>query len=108
MLGETFATWLNTVSEEWVADAIRETGAAGAKSTKYLKAILERWQLDGRDTDRGAPAKRAPEPVKDGSWLKQHVVPPRATPEELARGEAEYEANREARKAEMAALGVIE
>lgn len=32
----------------WMLDAIAETGAAGAKNLRYLRAIVDRWKLEGR------------------------------------------------------------
>ncbi|MBI5289936.1 MAG: DnaD domain protein [Chloroflexi bacterium] len=107
MLGETFATWLAKVSEEWVGDAIRETGKAGAKSPRYLQRILETWSTEGRKDTPAAKKTPPPVAIPDGSWLKEHHVGPRATPEEMAQLDAEYEANKAKAKAELAALGVI-
>lgn len=44
-------TLLRDVPVEWVLDAITEMGVNGAKSGKYLKAIVDRWQRDGRGSD---------------------------------------------------------
>ena len=35
--------------EEWLAGAFREAAAANARSWNYVRAILERWQREGRD-----------------------------------------------------------
>lgn len=48
MLGDFFATNLEGMPEAWIADAIQETGAAGAKSMRYTAAILDRWKTEGR------------------------------------------------------------
>ena len=48
MLGDFFATNLEGLPEAWIADAIQETGAAGAKSMRYTAAILDRWKTEGR------------------------------------------------------------
>lgn len=49
MLGDSLAENLEGMPEEWVADAIRETGLAGAKSWRYTAAILDRWKVEGRE-----------------------------------------------------------
>lgn len=49
MVGDSMASAASEMPEEWVADAIRETGLAGAKSWRYTAAILDRWKLDGRE-----------------------------------------------------------
>ena len=35
--------------EEWLADAFREAATANARSWNYVRAILQRWQREGRD-----------------------------------------------------------
>lgn len=50
--GEAMDAWCERVPEEWVMAAIAETGIAGVRNWKYTKAILERWQREGRDTGR--------------------------------------------------------
>lgn len=52
MLGDDFEAALATFPEDWVTDAIRETGQANGRSWKYTNTILQRWARDGRDVSR--------------------------------------------------------
>ena len=46
------------VSEEWFAAAFRESAANNARSWNYARAILKRWQADGKISDsRSTPRK---------------------------------------------------
>jgi hypothetical protein len=49
MLGDELVSSLGQLPEEWIADAIKETGRSGARSWKYTNAILDRWKLEGRE-----------------------------------------------------------
>lgn len=49
MVGDAMESALEDIPADWVKDAIRETGLAGAKSWKYTAAILERWKHEGRE-----------------------------------------------------------
>lgn len=50
MLGDYFASELGSgFPLDWMHDALVATGDAGAKSPRYLRAIVERWKLEGRD-----------------------------------------------------------
>lgn len=49
MVGDAMESALEDTPPDWVKDAIRETGLAGAKSWKYTAAILERWKHEGRE-----------------------------------------------------------
>ena len=49
MTGDKLGVWLEKAGEEWTRDAIEEMGASGAKSMRYLDAILQRWLLEGRE-----------------------------------------------------------
>ncbi len=40
-------------SEEWIADALKETALQGKKSLKYTRTILERWKTEGRGDRKG-------------------------------------------------------
>lgn len=55
MLGDSLECALDGIPEDWVTDAIRETGLAGAKSWKYTDAILQRWKTEGRGVEAKAP-----------------------------------------------------
>lgn len=44
---------------EWLADAFREAAAANARSWNYVRAILERWQREGRDVEAGGDGSGA-------------------------------------------------
>lgn len=46
-------------TEQWVMDAIGEAARANGKSWNYIRAILDRWQRDGRNAP---PISRAPRP----------------------------------------------
>ncbi|MEZ4553396.1 MAG: DnaD domain protein [Dehalococcoidia bacterium] len=37
--------------EQWLIDAIRLAALRNARSWNYVRAVLERWQAEGRDTD---------------------------------------------------------
>lgn len=56
LVWELMEAAIEATSEEWVADAIRETGANGARAWKYTAAILDRWQREGRATKAADPA----------------------------------------------------
>ena len=49
MLGDELASNLGELPEDWIADAIQETGRSGARSWKYTNAILARWKVEGRE-----------------------------------------------------------
>ena len=49
-IGEIIADWCERVSPEVVLAAIEETGRSGARAWKYTNAILQRWEIDGRET----------------------------------------------------------
>lgn len=57
MLGDDLALALETYPENWIADAIRETGLASSRSWKYTAAVLDRWGREGREV---APGKDDP------------------------------------------------
>jgi DnaD/phage-associated family protein len=44
-----------TYPAEWVEEAFREAVALNKRSWRYIRAILERWQAEGRGTDQGGP-----------------------------------------------------
>ena len=48
-----------TYPEEWVEDAFREAVSLNKRSWKYILAILERWQAEGRGADSGKRPKEA-------------------------------------------------
>lgn len=50
---------LETVPEDWVVDAIKETALNGKRSWNYTAAILARWQTDGREV--APPANQEPQ-----------------------------------------------
>lgn len=54
-VGDSFAARLERMPEEWVGDGIREMGESGAKSLRYLNAILDRWATEGREQAPSAP-----------------------------------------------------
>ncbi|MDY6957650.1 MAG: DnaD domain protein [Halobacteriota archaeon] len=56
---EVINDWLNTYEESWIIDAITEAASNGHRkvNTKYVEAILERWQSEGRYTS-AKPEKR--------------------------------------------------
>ena len=51
----------------WLLDAITETGNHGAKKLAYLRAIVDRWKLDGRE--------EASEPEDSFDFLKGKYAP---------------------------------
>jgi DnaD/phage-associated family protein len=55
MLADQFESALARFPEDWVADAIRETGEANVKTWKYTKAILDRWAREGREVEPEPP-----------------------------------------------------
>ena len=62
LITPAFADWIDCeieagVPEDWLRDAISETGQQGVKSVKYTKAILDRWKRDGRE---GKPEESDP------------------------------------------------
>lgn len=67
---ERFEAYCERTSEEWVFDAIRETGNQGKRVPSYTFAILENWIANGREQqeethgngtgDRGRPVSRGP------------------------------------------------
>lgn len=59
MVGDAMESALEDIPADWVKDAIRETGLAGAKSWKYTAAILERWKHEGREVAADVWAKNA-------------------------------------------------
>lgn len=68
MVGDAMEAAMEDTPPDWVKDAIRETGFAGAKSWKYTAAILDRWKHEGREVEPSAP-----DPVskyRDSSLLK--------------------------------------
>jgi hypothetical protein len=52
--------------EDWLADAIRETGENGVKKWSYTKAIVQRWKSEGRDADRPDMEERFGAPKPNG------------------------------------------
>ena len=67
MVGDEMESSIGEMPEEWVADAIRETGLAGVKSWRYTKTILDRWKLDGREQVPQTPGN----PFKESRLTKQ-------------------------------------
>jgi len=55
---------------EWIADAFREAVAMNKRNWKYVRAILERWRVQGKDTGR-QPA----EVPEDAEARKRYYVP---------------------------------
>lgn len=48
---------------QWVADAIREAALKNGRSWAYISSILKRWEKEGRQATRPAPALTVVEPV---------------------------------------------
>jgi DnaD/phage-associated family protein len=38
---------------DWFEAAVKEAVEAGVRKLKYVKAILERWKVEGKSSDRG-------------------------------------------------------
>lgn len=55
---------------DWIAEAFREAAAANKRSWKYVRAILERWRVQGKSTGRALAA----EPLKDED-IERYYVP---------------------------------
>jgi DNA replication protein len=54
LLGEELMEAEETYPATWIEDAFREAVNLNRRSWKYIRAILERWQAEGRDEiDRG-------------------------------------------------------
>lgn len=53
MLVDELVDASNTYPAQWVEDAFKEAALAGAKNWKYVRAILERWQREGRNASAG-------------------------------------------------------
>ncbi len=51
-VGDSMMATLEDIPEDWVLDAIRETGFNGKKNWSYTMAILSRWRDEGRDRER--------------------------------------------------------
>ena len=66
MVGDSMASAASEMPEEWVVDAIRETGLAGAKSWRYTAAILDRWKQEGREQ-----AQQNTNPFRESRLTKQ-------------------------------------
>jgi len=45
---------------QWVADAIREAKRYNASSPRYVQAILDRWGVEGRESQRGRKVLKKP------------------------------------------------
>lgn len=94
------ADWLDAelgqgTPEEWLRDAIAETGANGVRAWKYTRSIVERWKAQGRDS----PSQPAPSSTSN---RRQQEVP---------RGETRQRAERawadDPVLAEWRALGIL-
>jgi hypothetical protein len=94
------ADWLDAelgqgTPEDWLRDAIAETGANGVKAWKYTRSIVERWKAQGRDS----PSPPAP------------AASNRPRQQEVTRGEARQRAERswadDPVLAEWRALGIL-
>jgi DnaD/phage-associated family protein len=55
---------------DWLADAFREAVANNKRSWKYVRAILERWRVQGKDV--GQPKTEIPD---DAEARKRYYVP---------------------------------
>jgi hypothetical protein len=93
------ADWLDAelgqgTPEDWLRDAIAETGANGVKAWKYTRSIVERWKAQGRDSPP-APAAASNRPRQ----------------QEVTRGETRQRAERawadDPVLAEWRALGIL-
>ena len=65
LIADAIKDAITDFTEQWVMDAIGEAARANGKSWNYIRAILDRWQRDGRNA---APVSRA------------NVSPPRQSP----------------------------
>jgi DnaD/phage-associated family protein len=56
---------------DWIADAFREAVANNKRNWKYVRAILERWRVQGKDAGR----PKAAAPPDDAEARKRYYVP---------------------------------
>lgn len=61
MLADELKLLVEEYTEEWVIDAMKVTAMNGKRSLTYAKAILRRWQVEGRDGQQ----KEAPDMTDD-------------------------------------------
>jgi DnaD/phage-associated family protein len=54
-----------TYPEEWVEEAFREAVSLNKRSWKYIRAILERWEVEGKDDE----ADRRPEETERRRYI---------------------------------------
>ncbi len=60
LLSEELREAETTYPAAWIEDAFREAVRLNKRSWKYIRAILERWQTEGRDENHGRD-RRAPD-----------------------------------------------
>ncbi len=63
-------------SADWLTDAFKEAAECNGRSWKYVRAILSRWQREGKPNAAPAPQPPAPSPTKPPPVPVDHVFPP--------------------------------
>ena len=53
---------VKTYPEQWIFDAITEAAELGKRSWRYIEAILERWQSEGKSSGKQKPKKPEEKP----------------------------------------------
>ena len=57
---EILVDLVETYSSSWVLDAIEEAVKSNVRKLKYVEAILQRWQAEGKGTEKPKPKKEEP------------------------------------------------
>jgi hypothetical protein len=71
-------------NEDWLKDAFKAAALARAKNIKYVRAVLESWQRDGKPVDVTAP-KPAAQPAPAPAAPPKNAALEAAIAEELAK-----------------------
>lgn len=59
-----------TYPAEWIEEAFREAVSLNKRSWKYIRAILERWRIEGREDEVKRPLRRRDIDGEYGEYIK--------------------------------------